>query len=173
MTPRRAHRLARCEYYSENATPKSSAVCAGVHSGVRRDFYAQERELPASSRFHKYGSICASKSGWRAGPCGRFAVRFARPTRRLCRRLHKWGMGKEYNSSLKLLTPDPCVLTPNFSCRFVSGVISPERVARAAKRSLEGCPIRDRVARQADRPITEKRRWRRRMPPGHAAVRRD
>ena len=150
-------RLAGCEYYSENATPKSSAVCAGVHSGVRRDFYTQERELPASSRFHKYGSICASKSGWRAGPCGRFAVRFAHPTRRLCRRLHKWGMGKENNSSLKLLTPDPCVLTPNFSCRFVSG---------------EG-PIRDRVARQADRPITEKRRWRRRTPPGHAAVRRD
>ena len=33
--------------------------------------------------------------------------------------------------------------------------------------------IRARVARQADRPIAEKRCWRRRMPPGHATVRRD
>ena len=33
--------------------------------------------------------------------------------------------------------------------------------------------IRARVERQADRPIAEKRCWRRRMPPGHATVRRD
>ena len=33
--------------------------------------------------------------------------------------------------------------------------------------------IRARVERQADRPIAEKRRWRRRMPPGHATDRRD
>ena len=76
---------------------------------------------------------------------------------RLPRRLHEWGTGKENNSSLQLLTPDPCVLTLTFrvySCR-ASG------------------PIRDRVSRQADRPIAEKRCWRRRMPPGHATVRRD
>ena len=45
----------------------------------------------------------------------------ARPRIRLPRRLHEWGTGKENNSALQLLAPDPCVLTPNFSCPFVSG----------------------------------------------------
>ena len=88
--------------------------------------------------------------------CPRHECRLRGSRIRLRRRLHKWGTGKENNSSLKLLTPDPCVLTPNCvgSCAALGR-------------------IRDRVARQADRPITEKRRWRRRTPPGHAAVRRD
>ena len=90
------------------------------------------------SVLHGMGCATASPSGFRRPPSHECRLRGTRI--RLPRRLHEWGTGKENNSSRQLLTPDPCVLTPNFSCPFVSGVISPERVARAAKRSLEGCP---------------------------------
>ena len=65
------------------------------------------------------GCATASPSGFHRPP--RHECGFRRTRTRLPRRLHEWGTGKENNSSPQLLTPDPCVLTPNFSCPFVSG----------------------------------------------------
>ena len=54
--------------------------------GVHRDFYAQERGMPASSRFHIYGSICDSKSDLRVRATTNFGRAANRATRDCLRR---------------------------------------------------------------------------------------